>query len=243
MIGPFSRPFSSRPPPLDKQRDMMILISATPSPFARKVRISMLEKGIPFSLENEIPWHADTMTVMHNPLEQLPVLIPDDGHPVFESTYIMDWLEQRYPEPSMLPAEPEAALEAKLVQVIAEGVMDATVHLFWEMQRDHISTAWTLRQLRKVKGGLSDLDRRVADREFVIGDRFGLADIAVISLLGMQDTVSENGCIPLWQKFAPDIATWQELYPNLNRFEALHRDRPSVRSTAPFMFDLTEKIV
>lgn len=221
----------------------MILISATPSPFARKVRIAMIEKGIPFTLQNEVPWHADTKTAEYNPLEQLPVLIPDDGHPVFESTYLMDWLEQRYPEPSMLPAAPEAALEAKLVQVIAEGVMDATVQLFWEMQRDQISTAWAQRQLRKVKGGLTDLNRRAGDREFIIGDRFGLADIAVISVLGMQDTVIESGLIPAWQNFAPDMAAWHVLYPDLKRFEGLHRNRPSVRDTAPFMFDLTEKIV
>lgn len=221
----------------------MILISAGPSAFARKVRISMIEKGIDFTLQNDVPWHADTKTAEHNPLEQLPVLIPDDGPPVFESTYIMDWLEFRYPEPSMLPAEPEAVMEAKLVQVIAEGVMDATVQLFWEMQRDQISAPWAERQLRKVKGGLTDLNRRVGDREFIIGDRFGLADIAVISLLGMQDTVIETGMISAWQKFAPDMAAWNEIYPNLKRFEALHRERPSVRETAPFMFDLTEKIV
>lgn len=34
------------------------LISATPSPFARMNRITMLEKGIPFSLQNEIPWQS-----------------------------------------------------------------------------------------------------------------------------------------------------------------------------------------
>lgn len=221
----------------------MILISATPSPFARKVRIALLEKGVPFTLQNEVPWHADTRTGLYNPLEQLPVLIPENGQPVFESTYLMDWLEHHYPQPPMLPDDPAAALEAKLVQVIAEGVMDATVQLFWEMQRERISAEWAPRQLRKVKGGLSDLDRRAGGREFMVGERFGLADIAVIALLGMQDTVIENGLLPIWQTFAPDMAPWRELYPNLTRFEALHRDRPSVRETAPFMFDLTEKVV
>ncbi len=113
----------------------MILISASPSPFARKVRIAMIEKGIAFTLQNEVPWHANTQTPRYNPLEQLPILIPDDGDPVFESTYLMDWLEHRYPEPSMLPADPALAMEAKLVHTIAEGVADATVLLFWEMQR------------------------------------------------------------------------------------------------------------
>lgn len=221
----------------------MILISATPSPFARKVRISLMEKGIAFELQNEVPWHADTRTTQYNPLEQLPVLIPDDGEPVYESTYIMDWLEQKYPEPSMLPADPEAALEAKLVQVIAEGVMDATVQLFWEMQREHISAEWSKRQLRKVAGGLVELDRRVGTREFVVGDRFGLADIAVISLIGMQDTVVQTQMLPRWQVYDPAMMAWNELYPNLVRYEAQHRDRPSVRQTAPFMFELAEKIV
>ena len=221
----------------------MILISATPSPFARKVRISMIEKGIPYTVQNEVPWHADSITSRYNPLEQLPILIPEDGDPVFESTYLMDWLEYKYPKPSMLPDDPEQAMEAKLVHTIAEGVADATLLLFWEMQRESISSEWASRQLRKVKGGLTDLNRRVGDREFAVGNRFGLADIAVIALLGMQDTVIESQMIPAWQKFAPDMDAWNKLYPNLKRFEAHHRDRPSVKETAPFMFDLAEKIV
>ncbi len=221
----------------------MILISASPSPFARKVRIAMIEKGIAFTLQNEVPWHANTQTPRYNPLEQLPILIPDDGDPVFESTYLMDWLEHRYPEPSMLPADPALAMEAKLVHTIAEGVADATVLLFWEMQREQISTEWAKRQLRKVTGGLTDLNRRVGDREFVVGNRFGLADIAVIALLGMQDTVIETGMIAAWKNFASDMDAWNVLYPNLKRFEAHHRDRPSVKQTAPIMFDLAEKIV
>ncbi len=221
----------------------MILISATPSPFARKVRMAMIEKGIAFTLQNEVPWHANTQTPRYNPLEQLPILIPDDGDPVFESTYLMDWLEHKYPEPSMLPLDPALAMEAKLVHTIAEGVADATVLLFWEMQREHISAEWAKRQLRKVKGGLTDLNRRVGDREFVVADRFGLADIAVIALLGMQDTVIETGMIGAWQSFAPDMDAWNVLYPNLKRFEAHHHDRPSVKETAPSMFDLAEKIV
>lgn len=221
----------------------LTLISATPSPFARKVRIAMIEKGIPFVVQNEVPWHADTITPQYNPLEQLPILIPDDGGPVFESTYLMEWLEYKFPTPSMLPADPDRAMEARLVHTIAEGVVDAMLLLFWEMQREVISPDWAKRQLRKVKGGLTDLDRRVGDREFVVGDRFGLADIAIISLLGAHDTMIEANMIPAWQKFAPDMDDWDRLYTNLTRFEAHHRQRPSVEKTAPRMFDLLEKIV
>ena len=51
------------------------LLSATPSPYARKVRIQLAEKGIPFELITEVPWNTDTVTPQYNPLEKLPVLI------------------------------------------------------------------------------------------------------------------------------------------------------------------------
>ncbi len=221
----------------------MLLISATPSPFARKVRISLMEKGVPFDMQNEIPWHADTATPRYNPLEQLPILIPDEGEPVYESTYIMDWLEYAYPEPSMLPPDPAGAMEAKRIQVIAEGIMDATVQLFFEAQREHESLEWTQRQLRKVVGGMTELDRRLGDRTYFVGDRFGLADIAAVSVLGMQQVVEGSGLVAKWHAIDDRIGDWRELYPNLARFDVEMNERPSVRDTNPIMFAFAEKIV
>ena len=57
---------------------MYKLISATPSPYARKVRIQLAEKGIPFELITEVPWNSATQTTRWNPLENLPVLLPPD---------------------------------------------------------------------------------------------------------------------------------------------------------------------
>ena len=53
---------------------MFKLISATPSPYARKVRIALAEKGLPFELVTEVPWDSGTQTPKYNPLEKLPVL-------------------------------------------------------------------------------------------------------------------------------------------------------------------------
>ena len=68
---------------------MLKLISATPSPYARKVRITLAEKGIPFELVTEVPWDSTTQTPRHNPLEKLPVLILYDGSSVYESRFIL----------------------------------------------------------------------------------------------------------------------------------------------------------
>ena len=151
----------------------MILISATPSPFARKVRIALIEKGVPFEVRDEIPWHGDTETPQYNPLEQLPILIPDEGEPVYESTYILEWIEHVYPDPPLLPADGAGVLEAKRIAVLAEGVMDAIVHLFFEFQRPAPSDPWIARQLRKLRGGMRELDRRLGDRRYFFADQFG----------------------------------------------------------------------
>ena len=52
---------------------MFKLMSATPSPYARKVRIALQEKGLPFELVTEVPWDSTTSTPQYNPLEKLPV--------------------------------------------------------------------------------------------------------------------------------------------------------------------------
>lgn len=116
---------------------MWTLISATPSPYARKVRIAFAEKGLPFELQTEVPWNSTTKTKDFNPLEKLPVLILDDGKTaIYESHYIMEWLEAKYPETSLMPNSVDGKLFAKQVEVIADGICDALVLAFFEAMRE-----------------------------------------------------------------------------------------------------------
>lgn len=127
---------------------MWTLISAGPSPYARKIRIALAEKGIPFDLQTEVPWDSTTQTPKYNPLEKLPVLILDDGKTaIYESHYIFDWLEAKHPEPSLLPptSEIDERLFAKKVEVVCDGICDALVLAFFEKQREHQSEPWKAR--------------------------------------------------------------------------------------------------
>ena len=129
---------------------MWTLLSATPSPYARKIRIALLEKNLPFTLQTEVPWDTTTATPAFNPLEKLPVLILDPSDPdsaVYESHYILEWLEAKFPEKSLLPEGVEDRLFAKKVEVVADGVCDALVLAFWEGRREEgmRSQAWTER--------------------------------------------------------------------------------------------------
>lgn len=91
------------------------------------------------SRQTEVPWDSTTQTKLYNPLEKLPVLILDDGKTaIYESHYIMEWLEAKHPEPALLPpsTEMDDRLFAKKVEVVCDGICDALVLAFFEKQRE-----------------------------------------------------------------------------------------------------------
>ena len=211
---------------------MLRLISATPSPYARKVRIALAEKAIPFELITEIPWNSTTQTPLHNPLEKLPVLLLEDGGSVYESRFILEWLEAKYPHPPMLPAGIDDRLAARQMEVVCDGVCDALVLLFWERNRapEHRSAEWMARQLRKVDGGMRALADWAGTREFVVGERFGLADISIGTVCGYLDV-----------RFAE--YPWRTRHPNLAALSERLERRPSFLGSVPVAQRISDKVV
>lgn len=109
---------------------MFKLLSATTSPYARKVRIALAEKDLPFELVTEVPWDSTTSTPKYNPLEKLPVLILEDGTSLYESSYILQYLELKHPVPPLLPPDVDGVLRARKLEVLCDGVLDAFVLIF-----------------------------------------------------------------------------------------------------------------
>lgn len=204
---------------------MYRLISATPSPYARKVRIALIEKGIPFELQTEVPWHADTATPAYNPLEKLPVLVLEDGRGIYESRFILEWLEVMHPEPPLLPRDPQAALAARQVEVICDGICDATVLLFFERRRAEPSEPWMARQRRKIDGGLAALAANPS-----IGQGFGLAEICAGTVLRY-----------LAVRYAEH--PWATRHPALAALSAGLEQRPSFAATVPVPQNIVEAVV
>lgn len=216
---------------------MYRLISATPSPYARKVRIALAEKDIAFELRTEVPWNATTETPAYNPLEKLPVLILPNGQGLYESRFILEWLEAKHPEPPLLaPAGTDDALAARQVEVIADGICDALVLLFWERHRPeaHRSAPWMARQRRKVDGGLRAVAALAEARndgcDWLVGARFGLADIAAGVVLGYLDV-----------RFPEH--PWRCLHPVLGRLSERLAGRPSFRDTMPTPQRIADRVV
>jgi glutathione S-transferase len=206
----------------------MKLISATPSPYARKVRIALAEKGLDFELLTEVPWNQDTTVPQHNPLEKLPVLLLDDGTTVYDSSYILEFLERRYPIPPLLPADDDGILAAKKLDVLANGICDAVILVFFERLRPeaHRSQPW----IRKVHAGVAEVARLIGDRRYAVGDAFGLGDIAAVSALGYLEV--------RFKAF-----DWRGQYPSLSRYMDGLMQRKSLRETVPYPQAISSAVV
>jgi glutathione S-transferase len=217
---------------------VLTLISATPSPSARKNGILMLEKGIPFELKNEIPWRSTTETPQYNPLEKLPILIVDDGKsPIYESWYIQEYLVQKDngTGPALIPESLDDQHLAKKIQVLADGACDAMGLTFFESGRGELkSEEWYARQLRKVNGVLKAMDELVMQSggRYLVGDEFSIADIAVGSMLGLMNMVETQF----------GLVKWLEQHPKLKEYWGMLEARDSFQQTQPVMFELTEKV-
>ncbi|WP_013323919.1 glutathione S-transferase family protein [Gloeothece verrucosa] len=111
---------------------MLKLYHATISPNSRRVWVTLLEKGLDFELiEVELTgeqFKPDFLAI--NPFHHIPVLV-DDGHNVIESLAILDYLEAKYPTPTMLPNNPKDLSIVRMVQfVTANELLPAGSALF-----------------------------------------------------------------------------------------------------------------
>lgn len=91
------------------------MLYSSKNPYARKVRIVLEEKEIPFELITEVPWDSTTSPPQHNPLSKLPVLILDDGSTVYESHCILESIEAKFPDKTLILSREigEAPLQRK----------------------------------------------------------------------------------------------------------------------------------
>ena len=106
---------------------MLTLYDNPFSPFARKVRLVLHVKGVPFESIDALALALQPRLLRVNPRGEVPVLV-DDGVTVVDSADIAAHLEDRFPTPPLLPGSPELRAKARRWQRIADTAIDAIVH-------------------------------------------------------------------------------------------------------------------
>ena len=84
------------------------------SPYSRKVRIMLAEKRIPFEYVEYQNRYEDPRYAKMNPYKMVPILELDSGECLYESTVINEYLEEAFPEPPLLPTDPEGRAITRL---------------------------------------------------------------------------------------------------------------------------------
>jgi glutathione S-transferase len=112
---------------------MMILRSAAPSPFGRKVQIALSVLG----LDDVKIEPTDTMdprdTVRgQNPLGKIPVLISEDGTAYYDSRVILEFLDERAGGGKIIPRATAERFAALRLQALADGILDASILTIYE---------------------------------------------------------------------------------------------------------------
>lgn len=167
----------------------MILLYEHPlSPYAQKVKIALAEKGIPFTTKLPEAFGSgavrDEGFKRDNPRHEVPVMADDDFH-IFDSTVILEYLEDKWPEPPLLPRDPRERARLRLL----EDVMDTQYEAInWGLlEIDGFKRAsGALREAmlacagRQSAGLQSWLEGALGGREWFGGARFGWGDAAVV---------------------------------------------------------------
>jgi glutathione S-transferase len=159
----------------------MKLYISSGSPFARKVRVMLLEKNAPHELEVVDLW-APSDYPQTNPVGKVPALKLDDGRVLVNSPLIADYIDSRFPQPRLIPADPDQRLDARRWEALADATMDAAVASLYEARfHDEAkrSQAFLDRQRGKLDRGFAELERMLGERQWCVGNAMSVADIAV----------------------------------------------------------------
>lgn len=197
----------------------MKLLASPTSPFARKLRILLIEKQLEVEvLANEAisPTHP---AFAHNPLGKVPVLLLDDGSCLIDSPLIADYLDG-LAKPSLLPTEQRRAIQQW--EALADGIADAAVLWFMETRRPESqqSPDFIARQRLKVERGFEHFAQVLASQPLVPGFDWTLAEIALLSTL--------DYCLLR----LPELNDWSSVQ-QLLVWRARYANRLSVLSTSP----------
>jgi glutathione S-transferase len=192
------------------------------SPFCRKVRLVLAEKRIEVELVKEHPWEQRMDFLRMNPAGQVPVLKIDDLV-LCESTAIVEYLEDAFPEPALLPNKPEDRAEARRLAAWFDCKFhnEVTANLLYERVNKKLArTGYPASE--KIKAGRQNIAYHldyigwlIEHRRWLAGDALTIADFAAAAHLSCLDYTNDVD----WSRSA-----------GLHEWYAKIKSRPAFRS-------------
>ncbi len=199
----------------------MKLLSADASPFARKVRVLILETDLTDAVETVVamttPYDTNQTLLAANPVGNMPTLIREDGPALYDSRVICRFLDD-HAGAGLYPAN--RLWDTLTLEATADGIMDAAVLMTYEKRLrppEYQSVDWLDAQWKKVMRAVS-----------VINDRWmshlsGPLDMSHIA----------TGCALAYLDFRHGDRNWRKGNDALDDWLAVFAERDSMKATAP----------
>jgi glutathione S-transferase len=168
----------------------MKLFGTPGSPFVRKARLALEEKGVDYEYVLAPRETRAALVFPLNPLGKIPVLQRDDGQAVFDSPVIVEYVDGLKPEPRLIPAAFEDRIAVKRWEALGDGIAEATVLITHDLREPadrREPEKWYEAQRGKIRRGLAMMECELGDGAFCYGNAFTLADIAAGYALGYLD--------------------------------------------------------
>ncbi|MEE8311954.1 MAG: glutathione S-transferase family protein [Candidatus Binatia bacterium] len=157
------------------------------SPYAQKCKIALYEKGIDFDAET-----PDLLSTREpsadfaatNPRVEVPTLV-DGTAAVFDSTIILEYIEDRWPEPALLPASPRDRARVRMIEDVCDTQYDAVNWgmmelLIFKRAEGDVAGRILARAAEQTAGLQAWLERQLGERPWFNGDAFGWGDLSVV---------------------------------------------------------------
>lgn len=197
---------------------MMILRSAAPSPFGRKVRLGAAILGLEDQIEvvkADTNDPADSLR-RQNPLGKIPVLILEDQTAICDSRVILEYLDARAGGGRLIPSEPHARIAVLTQATLADGILDACILQVYEGRfrpPERHEPKWLAYQAEKVARSLAVFAAKPP------GGRRDLVHIGLACVLGYLD-LRFGGA---WRDQYPHLVDWLDAFAaEVPAFAATH---------------------
>ena len=212
----------------------MKLYSLPLSPFSARVRGALYAKSLAFeALAPPESFGTSEEFRKLSPMNKIPLLVRGDGTTLGESSVIVEYLEDAFPEPPLRPESAEALAQVRFVTQVADGyVMNVLGPLFLLFDAKEKDTRTITTQLAKLDDGLAKLEAVLTPASYAQGGRISTADVWLtpirFSLDGFSAFAARPGLLDRYPRVNgyKDVAqrdpalgrVWSEMTEGLNAF-------------------------
>lgn len=184
---------------------MATIIGGPVSPYVRKVLAMCEMKGVPYRLDPIVPFLGDDTFSDISPLRRIPVFI-DDQVSLCDSTVICEYLEERYPAPRLLPADPAKRAQVRWLEEFADTRIGDV--FIWRMFYETVVLPFIFQRPRdkdKIARTVTDEVPMVMDylETLAPGDGFSAVDVSIGDI-----AVAVFFSNLAWARVAPDKSRW-----------------------------------